>query len=567
MVKVAKSVVLISDFNIEPFANYLSNHTGIPPISTSLAPFGQVVQTLIEAGNEIWSDHRDAVIVWTRPESVIDSFTKLLDFQQVPIEETLAEVDDFATAIAGICKKAKIILVPSWVIPDYLHGYGMLDMTKNLGFANTLMRMNLRLVEKLDKTRNVFVLNTDCWIRKADGEAFNPKLWYMGKIAFGNNVFKMAVKDVKAALRGIDGDVRKVIIVDLDETLWGGIVGDIGWQNIRLGGHDPIGEAFVDFQKALKSFTNRGILLGIVSKNEESVALEAVRSHPEMILNLDDFAGWRINWDDKANNIIELIDELNLGLQSVVFIDDNPVERARVSEALPEVLVPEWPQDKTLYRQMLLSLNCFDTPSVSDEDSVRVKMYQTERKREKLRRSFESLEDWLKTLEMKVHVEPLNEVNIKRASQLLNKTNQMNLSTRRMSETELLDWTQGENRRLWTFRVSDKFGDSGLTGIASIEHDGKVGRVVDFLLSCRVMGRKIEDLMLSVITSYAQSLRSTRVVAKYHKTPKNKPCYDFWKRSGFEHDKLLGTFIWNLEELYPCPEGIEIIMEKELDFE
>src|SRR5262249_53417094 len=158
--------------------------------------------------------------------------------------------------------------------------------------------------------------------------------WYLGKIPFSNDVFKDAVSDVKTAIRGLSGQSKKLVILDLDDTLWGGIVGDIGWQDLVLGGHHPIGESLVDFQKELKALKNRGILLAVVSKNEESIALEAIRNHPEMVIKERDLVGWRINWNDKAANIADLVRELNIGLDSVVFVDDNPVERARVREAL-----------------------------------------------------------------------------------------------------------------------------------------------------------------------------------------------------------------------------------------
>ena len=551
--------VLVSDFNIEPLYGYLKNNEQAPSIIPIVAPFGQVIQTLLDTDNEIWSEYHDFALVWTRPEGVLNSFARALDFHCVQIEDILAEIDDFVSALEHIRPRVKTILVPTWVLPTFWHGYGMIDMRKGLGLVNTLMHMNLHLAEKIENVQNAFLLNSERWVRVAGEGAFNPKLWYLGKIAFGNKVFKEACKDINSALQGIRGDTRKIIIVDLDETLWGGIVGDAGWENLRLGGHDPIGEAYVDFQKALKSFTNRGILLGIASKNEESVALEAIENNPEMVLKIDDFSCWKINWDDKARNIVELMDDLNLGLQSAVFIDDNPMERARVAEALPEVLVPEWPEDKMLYRQALLSLNCFDTPMISDEDRSRMKMYQTEREREHEKTSVSSPDEWMKKLEVKVLVEDLDSTNIKRIVQLLNKTNQMNLSTRRMTETELLDWTKDERRRLWTFRVSDKFGDYGLTGIASMEQDGQVGKVIDFILSCRVMGRKIEEVMLSVMTTYARSLRLSRMEAKFLPTPKNKPCHDFLKRSVFSTDKAKEMFRWDLDDEYPKPDFIKII--------
>ena len=351
-----------------------------------------------------------------------------------------------------------------------------------------------------------------------------------------------------------------MIILDLDDILWGGIVGETGWQGITLGGHDPAGEALVDFQRALKALTRRGILLAIVSKNEESIAIEAIAKHPEMALKMDDFAGWRINWRDKAENIIDLMAELNLGLDSAVFIDDNPVERARVREALPQLFVPEWPLDKRLYTEALLSLDCFDSPSVTEEDRQRARMSAVDRERKESKPQLGDLEEWLATLKTTVRVEELNQANLPRAAQLLNKTNQMNLSTRRMSEADFHAWAREKNRRAWTFRVSDKFGDSGLTGILTIELNGSRARIIDFVLSCRVMGRKIEEAMLFVAIDCARSAGIQEVYANYCQTPKNKPCYAFFQQSGLPCQGG-NTFVWDATQPYPLHGAVRLVCE------
>jgi FkbH-like protein len=453
-------------------------------------------------------------------------------------------------------RKVRFAFVPTWVWPSYDKGLGMLDM-KSGGIANVLMRMNLRLADNLDKAPNIHLLNAGKWIETAGQGAFHPKLWYMGKIPFANDVFKEAVKDVKSSLNAISGLSKKLVIVDLDDTLWGGVVGEIGWKSLRLGGHDPIGEAYVDFQRALKSLTNRGILLGIVSKNEESIALEAIEKNPEMVLRLPDFAGWKINWSDKAQNVIDLVSDLNLGLEAAVFIDDNPVERARVQEALPQVFVPHWPDDRMLYKKALLSLACFNSASITEEDLGRTKMYVSERERLNLRKTVGSLDDWLKSLGTHVRIEEVNEVNLQRVVQLFNKTNQMNLSTRRMAESELLAWSRQDGHKLWTFRVADKFGDAGLTGIISLEIANNQGKIADFILSCRVMGRKVEELMLYTVIEFAESAGLKEVWAQYIPTPSNKPCLEFWKRAGFDFGEEEHMFRWRRGS-YPLPDAIQI---------
>jgi FkbH-like protein len=558
MAKREYKCLLVSDFNVDNLASYLLNDENLPKVKPIIAPYGQTVQVLMDDNLECWQEHPDFALIWTQPQSIIESFNQLLNYENVAANQILEEVDSYCSLIANAIDRVRCTLIPMWVLPSYHRGYGMLDMRNGIGISNALMRMNLRIADNLDKRGNVYILNTQKWTEHAGDNAFNPKLWYMAKVVFGKEVFQEAVKDIKSALIGILGSAKKLILLDLDDTLWGGIIGDEGWENIRLGGHDSIGEAFVDFQKELKSLKNRGVLLGIVSKNEESVALEAIQNHPEMVLRSDDFVGWRINWADKAMNIAELVSDLNLGIDSVVFIDDNPVERDRVKKALPEVLVPEWPNDKMLYKKALLDLRCFDTHAISAEDRDRTEMYISERQRTALKQNIGSLSNWLGTLDTKVKVEELNEANLPRTNQLLNRTNQMNLSTRRMTESELASWVNKEGRKLWTFRVSDKFGDLGLTGIISMEREGNKAKITDFILSCRVMGRDVEETMIYTLVNYAKSLGLDEVWAEYLPTAKNKPCLDFFQNSGFVHTGN-NNFSWQLCKDYRKPKHIKLI--------
>ena len=320
----------------------------------------------------VGANGRISLLCGLGPEGVLEAIRELLDCCPVNEKDLNGQVDVFSAALLRASKRTRAMFVPTWVIPPFHQTQGLLDLSSDSGVARALMQINMRLLQTLDGVPTVHPLWTDKWIQLAGPTAFNQRLWYLAKIRFSNDVFKAAASDLKGALRGSGGQAKKVIILDLDDVLWGGTVGETGWQGITLGGHDPAGEAFVDFQRALKALTRRGILLAIASKNEESVAIEAIAKHPEMVLKMDDFAGWRINWQDKAENIVGLMAELNLGLDSAVFIDDNPVQRARVREALPQLFVPEWPSDKRLYTEALLSLDCFNRPSVTEEDRQRV---------------------------------------------------------------------------------------------------------------------------------------------------------------------------------------------------
>jgi FkbH-like protein len=422
-----------------------------------------------------------------------------------------------------------------------------------------LLRANLRLGDALAGKSSLCILNAHNWIASVGKAAYSSKLWYLSKIPFSNALFKEAVSESKSALAGLLGRSRKILILDLDDTLWGGIVGDDGWQNLSLGGHDAIGEAFVHFQKELKALSRRGVLLAIVSKNDEATALEAIDKHPEMLLRREDFVAWRINWNDKAANLAELMRDVNLGLDSAVYVDDNPSERARVRKTLPEVLVPDWPEDKTQYVTALRTLNCFNPLSISKEDRSRTSSYVAERERQRSVREVDSLEDWLQTLGLVVEVEELSTLNLPRAVQLLNKTNQMNLQTRRMSEEEFAAWSREPGCKVWTFRVSDRFGDYGLTGLASLKVAGDNASVTDFLLSCRVFGKKVEDAIFATLVNEARAMGVTSLTATYRPTAKNKPCLEFLERSGFHRSDDGTVFSWNTDDEFETPGHIRLV--------
>jgi len=544
---------LVSDFTIDELRNELRLSDLHPGFDTSVAPFGQFTQSLLSPPP---ADSTGFLVAWTLPQIAIPTFAKLLEFEPIDDDALLAEVDAFCSKIEAAAPGYRTVFVPTWTIPSWQRGFGLLDMRSG-GVSAALHLMNLELAKRLSALANVYVLDASRWMSAVGPAAYNAKAWYMGKMAFGRPALAEAASEIRSALSAISSGPRKLLIVDLDETLWGGVVGDVGWQGLRLGGLDASGEAFADFQHAIKDLKNRGVILGIVSKNEEAVALEAIRNHPSMVLREADFVGWKINWNDKAKNIAELTQSLNLGLQSVVFIDDNPFERARVQEALPEVYVPQWPTEEFLYASALRNLRCFDAPTVSREDAARTRMYCDETQREALRQQVGSIEEWLKTLEIKVEVAKLGPLSSSRAAQLLNKTNQLNLTTRRLTESELLSWAGEEGNAFWVVSVSDRMGDSGLTGLLGMTFVGDIAHVVDFVLSCRVMGRQVEETIVHVAVAAAIKRGASRVVAEYLPTPKNKPCLAFWRSSGFtnQDDK---QFTWDCQHRYKLPGAIRL---------
>lgn len=556
-----RNILIVSDFNAQNLASLLSNWSANGArLRATAAPFGQVMQLLLAAHSAVWQADLDAAVVWTSPQAISNAYAGVLAYEPLVLEQMMEEVRAYARALAAIPPHVKSILVPTWTPTRAFEGRrGLLDMHPTIGPSATLMRMNLALAEAVSGDPRIHLFDAARWIAQAGTRACDARMWYLAKIPFSLEVFKSAARDLSAALTGIAGGARKLVILDLDDTLWGGVVGDVGWRALRLGGHDAVGEAFRDFQLALKALARRGVLLAIASKNEERTALEAIANHPEMVLKLDDFAGWRIDWNDKARNIAELVAELNLGLDAAVLIDDHPVERARVAEALPALLVPQWPQNPLEFASALRALDCFDAPAVSAEDRERGAMYLSERRRKQLQQTVPSLDAWLATLELRVQVEELSAANLERAAQLLNKTNQMNLRTRRLPASEMLAWASAPDRRVLVFRVADRFGDYGLVGIGSLSLDrpAATANIEDFVLSCRVMGRRIEEAMLHTLAAQARRAGSSSLRAGYLPTARNQPCLRFFCGSGMTETSGDSTesrvFDWSLDRDYPLP--------------
>jgi FkbH-like protein len=544
---------LIADFNIETLARYLA-HTVLPDTEIDTAPYGQVTQSLGSDGRgDGWS-----AVVWTLPHVVSDTFRRAAAFESVDHARALDEVRAFAESLRRYARQVRHLLVPTWMLPSWNRGYGILEWQPHVGLTQLLARMNLALADAVAGDPAIFLLDAERWQSASGPQAVALKPWYAAKVPFGPALIEHAARDIAAALDALAGRARRLLVLDLDDVLWGGVVGEVGWEGIRLGGHDYIGEAFVDFQQALKQLTRRGIQLAIASKNNEAAALEAIDRHPDMVLRREDFVAWRINWLDKAQNIAGLLREVNLGAESAVFIDDNPVERDRILNAVPGVLTPDWPQDPARYREALASLRCFDTAQVTLEDRERSGMYAADRVRKQSLEQVGDLETWLQSLETTVVVEPLTAGNLTRACQLLNKTNQLNLATRRLSQAELQQWAARADNVLLTIRVVDRFGDSGLTGLVGLtfgpdEH----ATLTDLVLSCRVMGRSIEESLLHVAVACCRARGATSLRATLIPTPRNEPCAEFLKRSGLVHQEP-HSYDWNPSQAYPLPRWIAL---------
>ena len=556
-----QSLQLFSNFNLNILKRFLSiEYSGTYEVTDNSM---LSLNSFLSEDITIENDSAELAFIWFSPESISPSFQKALNGDNYSYKQVTKEFEEFFSLVLNLKKSFKILAIPLLHSLTSDRNYGILDLRNNLGIKNILHKLNLLMINAFEENEDIFILDPYTWM---ENDSFSQKMWYSAKVPYTNEVFKRITLDIKSLLNAREGKTKKLIILDLDNTLWGGVVGDDGWENLRLGGHDHLGEAFVDFQKKLLKLSKKGILLAICSKNTESIALEAISQHPEMILREEDFSSYRINWNDKAVNIESICEELNIGMQSAIFLDDNINERERIKSSFPEIFVPDLPKDPRMFPSLISSLIEFDLYSFTSEDRDRKDLYKQRKKENEFRKKelgAVSIEDWLMSLDISVKVESLREVNLSRTLQLLNKTNQMNLSTRRLTKEELVSWADNENNFLWTFRTSDKFGDSGLTGVVSVSIDKRKATIVDFVLSCRVMGKEIENSMLSFVIDFLRPKGVDLLEATLLPTKKNKPCLDFFLNSQFDkHKENIFHFKLNHQFQTPKPVRIEVLKYK-----
>jgi FkbH-like protein len=530
--EMVRQVLLVGDTTLEPLGRLLERDQSAPRLKTTSAPYGQVFQILLDGSHPLWSNHPDVLVVWTAAHLTLPSIQKLLRFEgespAAQFEQALREAEQFAEAVARAADRVGLVLVPTWTLPTHERWIQSLTWRSGVGAANLLAKANLILADKLAGRENVILLDSQYWLSSLSRPAYDSRMYAVAKILYSQALFEKAAAEMKAVIAGALGRAKKVIVCDLDNTLWGGVVGDDGPQKIKLGPPDPLGECYQAMQLVLKGLRARGILLAISSKNDETLALSVLDSHPAMVLRKGDFVAWRINWDDKAKNIAAIAEELNLGLDSFVFLDDSPQERDQVRQLLPEVYTPDLPQSPSEYAPFVASLNCFETSTLGKEDLERTQMYQAERSRKEAMDLSGDVANWLGSLEIRVSAAPLCRDSLPRAAQLLNKTNQFNLTLRRLDEKSFWEWGETPEHSVYTFNVADRFGDFGLVGLSSVAVKNGEAQIADFVMSCRVMGKKVEEALLGYTVAQAKAAGAKRVVARAVDGPRNQPAKSFF---------------------------------------
>ena len=363
---------------------------------------------------------------------------------------------------------------------------------------------------------------------------YSKRMWYLGSIPFSMSGEKAIAEEISRAWNALKGNRKKCLVLDLDNTLWGGVIGEDGLQGIDLSTTKE-GSRFRDFQKRIRDLKDQGVLLTIVSKNNEGDAMEAIREHPDMELKEDDFVIIKANWEPKPVNIQYIAQELNIGFDSLVFIDDNPIERESVKNALPEVSVPDFPKDTSMLESFAIEISkiYFPVLKLTGEDLKKTDQYKVEQKRNEIKQKSISIEEYLESLEMKKTFRQIDETDITRAAQLTQKTNQFNLTTRRYTESDIWNMIKSEYHQVWIGELEDKFGSYGKVILAIVKLEENTAFIDTFLMSCRVMGRNIEKEFLNEIEKEIISKGKNKIISEYVPTSKNSVVKDFWTQNGY----------------------------------
>jgi FkbH-like protein len=436
----------------------------------------------------------------------------------------------------------------------------LLDYPSRARLGALWREANARLLRLPESLPGVVVLDLDPLL--AEGvTATDPRMSVYAKAHLSAELLAGYAREAAHLVRALTGRTKKCLVVDLDETLWGGVLGDDGVEGIEVGGSYR-GEAFAAFQRVLSQVAAQGVLLAAASKNDLEPVRQALREHPGMVLHEEDFVRIHADWGAKPDSLRALAEDLNLGADSFVFVDDNPYERGLVRLRLPDVTVVPVDTEPALHVEALLSDGWFDTVEITAEDRARPARYREELTRKDFVQGFGSVEDYLAELGVRVDFGPATGAQIPRMSQITLRTNQFNMTTERLQQSDVAQRAQGQDTEVLAIRSADRFGDNGVVGAVFTRREGSTLTVENFLLSCRVFSRGIEQTCLSALLRHAKDTGAAEVVGRYRRSAKNGKVHDLYERHGFSPAGTDGdgteVFRHDLAEIPPAPEYVEL---------
>jgi FkbH-like protein len=545
-------VAVARSFTVEPVIPLLRARCFAAGIDATVhvGDFNAYAREVLDPASSLYQFAPDILILAVRTADVVPGLwydaadLSAAEMDRV-VERTLA---DFASWIETFrrCSAAHLILhdleTPAHPV------LGVLEAQQTGGPQAAIGRLNQGLRDLARQHPGVYVLDYDGLVaRHGRLRWHDERKWLTMRMPIAADGLIHLADEYMRFMHPLTGRVCKALVVDLDNTLWGGVVGEDGLGGVQLGVEYP-GATYRACQRAILDLYQRGVILGICSKNDPAEALAVLETHPDMLLRPRHFAARRINWADKAQNLSEIAAELNIGLDALAFLDDSPVEREWVRSRAPDVYVIELPADPTLYAQTLRECPVFERLALSDEDKRRGEHYAARHGRAELQQAATSVEEFHHSLDMTAEIAGPTPLTLARIAQLTQKTNQFNLTTRRYTDQELREMVRDPGVRILSLQLRDRFGDSGIVGVAIARVAGAVWEIDAFLLSCRAIGRGVETALLASVAQQARQTGAQRLLGWYRPTAKNGSVRDFYPAHRFmavtEQD---GSSLWTFD--------------------
>jgi FkbH-like protein len=512
--------------------------------------YGQYWQDSMFPGEELTNFSPDIIYIHTSNRN-ISEYPKPTDSTE-KVEELLnSEVERFTAMWKNLSEKYSCPIIQNNFEYPFYRLMGNAEASFVTGKVNFITRLNLKFYEYAQKNAS-FYINDINWLSANFGlEKWSEVyFWHMYKYALSSEAVPVLAKSISNIIKSIYGKNKKAFALDLDNTLWGGIVGDDGAENLEMGQETPTGQVFAEFQQYVKSHKDLGVILNVVSKNEQENALSGL-NHPDSILKPEDFIMIKANWEPKSENLQAIAHELSLLPESFVFVDDNPAERAIINQVLPNVPTPELgnPED---YIRNIDKQGYFEVTNLTKDDIYRNEQYKENAQRSKLQTQFTDYGEYLKSLEMTAEIRPFSPMYMSRIAQLTNKSNQFNLTTLRCTQEEIENFSKSENYVTLYGKLSDKFGDNGVVSVVLGEIIGKTLHVRLWLMSCRVLKRDMEFAMFDKLVEIAKEKEIEEIYGYYYSTAKNAMVSNFWDKMGFLplEDKGEKIYLYKVEEIY-----------------
>ncbi len=559
-------VAIVRSFTIEPMAPLIraAGLTSGIDFQITVGGFGSYAREMIDPASALYGSDPDVIILALQTQDIApDLWTAYADLSE---EEIRAAGERILTEYAGWLRALRAhgrahLIVHSLALPSYA-AEGILDAQSPHGQINALREINRRLTTLVTETRGAYLLDYDGLVARRGRDCWYDEHRFVstGMSLAATSLLPLANEWMRY-LFPLSGKLCKVVVTDLDNTLWGGIIGEDGPANIVIGADSP-GAPFRNLQRTLLDLSRRGILLAVCSKNDESLALDTIERHPDMLIRRQHLAAFRINWADKATNLRSIASELNIGLDAIAFLDDNPAERSLIRAQMPEVTVIDLPEEPAHYARLVREHPAFERLVVSEEDRMRGLLYGKQRERQESKNRLPTLEDFFWSLAQEVDIVQVDAQTIDRVAQLTERTNQFNLTNRRYSRQHIAHLCAQPDWECYSVRVRDRFGDNGLVGAILMRLTDDACELDTFVLSCRVLGRTVESAVAAALADRARALGKRRVVGRFYPTERNAMAGEFFDRHGFacvsRHDDYTQ---WSLSadgSMPICPKWIQL---------